>query len=200
MITVISSTVTELSSFIKIGGFTKIDELVYGTILHSYKFPDIRAITNVQDIKSLTADMANKSKSDLIVSIGFASSIQAGLNTGDLVLCNSIFSLTGPPAYWSRDSASQLTTDYLPMKQCLQDLKHKLIREPIIGDCLTLPQYTISTSMKNWIGYRFPVSIIDTDAHHILEQCKASEIACMIIRSIVNPLSQTSNESISILV
>ena len=197
MITIISSGLTEASHFIKSAGFTKIDELNYGTIHHSYKFPDIRIITDVKNIKLLTADMANKGNSSLIVSIGFATSVKAGLNTGNLVICNNIFSLTGPPAYWSRDSASELTTDPLPREENFQHLLHELRRGPIIGNCLTLPQHTVNTNMKNWIGYRFPVSIIDTDAHHIVEQCKISEIPCMIIRSIVDPLPQATNESMS---
>lgn len=196
LITVISATIAEASSFIKIGGFTEIDKLVYGTIYHSYKFPDVMVVTGVtgpKNTKSLTADIANKFNSDLIISIGFASSVRSELNTGNLVICDSIYSLTGPPAYWNHNSASQLTSDYATMNQSYQQSKYTLGDRPVIGGCLTLPQQFVSTNMKNWIGYRFPVAIIDMEAYHIVEQSKANEISCVVVRAIVNPFSQTSD-------
>ena len=122
----------------------------------------------------------------LIVSAGFAGGVQKGLSAGDVFVCERVMSVKGPAALWRAGAANERLLEAAHLAD-MRD-SHEGYSPP---GCLSVPQLVPSSSMKAWIGRKFPVSVIDMESYWVSETAASFGIRHAVVRAVLDPVEQT---------
>ena len=74
-----------------------------------YRSPDERDVVVVEGgvgrrrAEEATRQVVQRFGPELVVAVGFAGGVVPGLTTGDLVVCQKVWAVEGPPAEWTPD-------------------------------------------------------------------------------------------------
>ena len=128
---------------------------------------------------------------DFIISAGFAGGVKPGLNTGDLFLCDRVWSVEGPPDSWTLEAALSRSVADEVVPGRLNGLFDKLGTRFRRGDCLTAPELVPSSSLKRWVGATFPVNIVDMESFWVSQTAEQFGVPCIVVRSVLDPVEQT---------
>jgi len=138
-----------------------------------------------------TKQLIERYKPDFLISAGFAGGVQAGINTGDLFICDRLLSIEGPAPFWRPDSVEERSPGDVNMVNDLIEDTDDLHQKYAICGCMSVPELVSGSSMKEWIGATFPVSIIDMESYWVSETAAANGIPHVVVRSVLDPLEQT---------
>ena len=127
---------------------------------------------------------------ELIVSAGFAGGLRPELRPGDLVLCENVWSVEGPPERWTPETAlSRSLPDPAALPRGLEVIESMLIRATRM-DCLSVPRVVAASQGKRWIGSRFPVGIVDMESYWVTDAAARLDVPAIVVRSVVDPVEQ----------
>ena len=139
-----------------------------------------------------TEQLIERYNPELLVSAGFAGGVQAGVNTGDLFICDRLMSIEGPAPFWQADSVQERSPgDANMVDDLITTDNENTHQEFAFGGCMSVPELVSGSSMKEWIGATFPVSIIDMESYWVSETASAHGIPHVVVRSVLDPLGQT---------
>ena len=125
---------------------------------------------------------------EAIVSAGFAGAVKEGIEPGDLYLCERFLCLEGSAALWRADSTKEGPPWDAGVLRRLMRSESQAFRS--VG-CLTVPQLVSSSSMKDWIGKMFPVSLVDMESYWASEAARDARVPFLAVRAVFDPLDQT---------
>ena len=127
---------------------------------------------------------------DLIISAGFAGAVRSGLQTADLVSCQTLWSVDGPQDSWSPATACSRSPAYQTAAAWRGRASNGPEKVPIRGDCLTVPRVVSDPSAKQEIGQRFPVSVIDMESFWVSQTAAAFGVPCVALKAVLDPVEQ----------
>ena len=143
----------------------------------------------------------------LVVSAGFAGSVRRDLSTGDAFLCDRVFSLEGPPAFWTADNASELPLLRAPNGNGNGANGHAnghgnganghdANGHGSNGDggngharpmgCVSVSQFVQGASMKAWLGRVLPVSVIDMESYWVSDVAASYGLPHVVVRAVLD--------------
>jgi nucleoside phosphorylase len=128
---------------------------------------------------------------DLAISAGFAGAVSPGFSTGDLVVCNRVWSVEGPPEGWSRQSARSRGLLDGASDSGLAHVVEGMRPQPKKADCLSVPRLVAGSRAKEWIGTHFPVSIIDMESFWVSQTAARYDAPTIVLKSVFDPVEQT---------
>jgi len=102
-------------------------------------------------------------------------------------------SLEGPAAIWKNDSATERFVGDSAISWVGLD-NEELHKGYSFGTCMSLTQFVSSSSMKEWIGSTFDVSVIDMESYWVSETALENRLPHLIVRSVLDPMEQTVPE------
>ena len=162
-----------------------------------YRSPDERNVVVVQGgvgrtrAEEATRQVVMRFGPELVVATGFAGGVVPGLSTGDLLVCQKVWAVEGPPAEWSPDVAeSHALLGQEPFEHLVSN-SHSASPRYVRGDCLSVPNVVSSSLMKGSIGKRFPVSAIDMESFWISRTADQHGIPTAVVKSLLDPLEQS---------
>ena len=129
----------------------------------------------------------------LVVSAGFAGSVRRDLSTGDAFLCDRVFSLEGPPAFWTADNASEL-----PLLRAPNGNGNGANGNGGNGNggngnghalpmgCVSVSQFVQGASMKEWLGRVLPVSVIDMESYWVSDVAASYGLPHVVARAVLD--------------
>ena len=138
-----------------------------------------------------TEQLIERYNPDFIISAGFAGSVLEGINTGDLFICDRLLSIEGPAPFWRSDSVQERSPGDVNMVVDLKEDANDPHQKHSTCGCMSVPELVSGSSMKEWIGATFPVSIIDMESYWVSETAAANGIPHVVVRSVLDPLEQT---------
>jgi hypothetical protein len=65
------------------------------------------------------------------------------------------------------------------------------VQEFSFGGCLSVGVFIGSSTLKDWIGSNFPVSIIDMESYWVSQLAAAHDIPHVVLRSVLDPMEET---------
>ena len=128
---------------------------------------------------------------DLILAVGFAGGVRPGLKAGDVVLCDRVWSVEGPPDSWTPELAQSRSVNGGTLLNNLSARLEASVPRYDRGECLSVPQIVSSGSDKARIGELFPVNIIDMESFWVAETAARHGIPYTAVRSVLDPLEQS---------
>jgi adenosylhomocysteine nucleosidase len=134
---------------------------------------------------------------DLVISAGFAGAVRRGFSTGDIVLCDRVWSLEGPREGWSRDSARSLGVREGASDSGLANVLEEMRPQPKRADCLSVPRLIADSRTKEWIGTQLPVELIDMEAFWVCQTAARYDAATIVVKSVFDPVEQTLPPSVA---
>lgn len=139
-------------------------------------------------IEKATRQAVEILRPNLIISAGFAGAVKRDLKTGDLLVCDRVWSVDGPQGGWLPESAqARSPDDEAVLDRLVTGLEGQFAR----GGCLSVPHVIHESSVKRWIGTSFPVSIIDMESFWVSRTAAQYGIAHMVVRAVLDPLDQS---------
>ena len=126
---------------------------------------------------------------DFVVSAGFAAGSRRGQSAGNIVICDRVVVVDGPPYTWGSGNRSEIETDPAMIRNLLTEMQaHEHGYD--VGSCITVPQFISNSAMKSWIGATFNVSTIDMESFWVAEAARTLKVRWLPIRAVLDPLEQ----------
>lgn len=194
MLAIIAAFKEEVEGYLKSAGFRVTDQDNAIRFYQSSSVPDVVVAeggVGRQQAEVATEMIIKRYSPSLIICAGFAGGVKEGAGVGDLFICDKLYSLEGPAPFWSRESATEKSlADAVVIDRLLQD-SGELEQGYEVSGCLSVPDLASGSSMKDWIGTSFPVSIIDMESYWVSEVAAAKGVRHVVVRSVSDPLEQT---------
>ena len=174
--------------------------------LRLYKSDALKDVVVVQgaigkeQAEAATEKLIESFRPQRIVSAGFAAGARPGYRAGAVFLCDRLMVVEGAAAFWNLDSAAEQLIgglDEVGVFLGQNDDEQKVRQNVSFGGCLTVPQIVSSSSMKNWIGERFPVSVIDMESFWVSATAEKHGISRTVVRVVFDPADQNLPDFIS---
>ena len=143
-----------------------------------------------------TAETVSRFSPTLIASIGFAGGAAADLQTSDVVLCDRVSAVDGPPEQWTPETA------YVPLatdQSAVQLLKDAALDSGVhasLGACLSVPELVIASAHKTDLGARFGVNAIDMESYWVGKAAAELSVPFIAARCILDPVGQSLPSSV----
>lgn len=199
MLAIIAAFKEEIREYLKIGQFKATDSEGHLSAYLSKSLLDVVVILGGfgKNASQEATELAiEKYRAKAIVSPGFAGGAKPGLASGELFVCDKLMTLEGPAAFWKPESASERFVGDSAISWVGLD-NEELYRDCTFGACMSLTQFVSSSSMKEWIGSTFDVSVIDMESYWVGEIALQHGLPHLIVRSILDPMEQTVPEFVA---
>ncbi len=125
-----------------------------------------------------------------IISVGFAGGVRPGTHTGELIVCKKIFSLSGPPAFWSPKDLDAHQQSHEDLLSAAKDALDKAEIEYRLADCLSVTSLVSHVRFKRWIGESFPVHIVDMESYWVGKVAAVSSVPFLAIRTVLDTVEE----------
>lgn len=188
---IISSLDQEIGHYLKIGGFELAKQHGYLKVYDSsFKSGVIVIVGGVgrENIEQATELAINTYGVEQIIYAGFAGGVHEDAKTGDVYVCDKLFSLQGPAPFWQQDSVNEITIGNLNSMTDLIPSDSRASHS--VSAVLSIPNRVSGTKMKSWIGETFPVRIIDMESYWASLLASSQNVRHAVIRTVLDPLGQ----------
>ena len=194
MIAVVAALAEEVRDYLDEGGFKRVRQDSAVRFYESSTSPHVVVVeggVGKSSAEKATAQVIERYSPEYLVSAGFAGAVKPGLNVGDLFICDRLWSVDDDPAFWKPEMAltRQLVGD--GSKDELSGQFEDPVQEFAFAGCLSVGVFIGSSSLKDWIGSNFPVSIIDMESFWVSQLAAEHKIPHMVLRSVLDPMEET---------
>ena len=117
----------------------------------------------------------------LVVSAGFAGAVRPDLDTGDVLACDRVLSMEGPPASWTVENANERL-----LSQASSAARNGA--QPM--GCVSVSQFVQSTPMKAWLGKVLQVGVIDLESYWVTDVAAAHDVPHAVVRVVLDPMDR----------
>ena len=198
MLAIVAAVHRDIAGFLKVGRFSESDRVGSLRFFNSASLPHIVATTGGFDedenevMGQSVSDLVSRYSPEIIVSAGFASAVRSGLQTGEIIVCDRILSVDGPAYSWRKSEMREIQADPSIIEEVVRQTPDEdTIFE--VGACLTLPQSTIKSPMKEWLGATFDVSAMDLHGYLVAEAISKTRLPLVPIRVVMDTLDQDTS-------
>ena len=194
MILVIAAMKEELAEYIARGRFCVLECSEKVTLYQStYRRDVVIALTGVgrKRAEDATALAVMRLEPDLAISTGFAGAAQPGLETGELVLCDTVMAVEGPADCWAGSATpAKPAGDAGLRERVATDIRESGAR-CFRGGCLSVPEIVLNSSAKRRIGVDYKVSIVDMESYWVSRIAAEHRVPCLVLRSVLDTVEQS---------
>ena len=193
MLAIICAVSDEVSGYLGAGSFSPVGRDQGTTFYESPSEPETAVVVGGigrRSAEEATARAIDRYSPSLVMSVGFAGGVRLGVNTGDLVVCDRVWSVEGPSSSWTREGAESIALDSYTIDKLLPSSSADT---PGIsrGECLSVPRVASETSAKASIGAMFPVSVVDMESFWVSQIAAQHDVRSAVARVVLDPLGQT---------
>ncbi len=182
----------EVKGFLEVGGFREISRSDGARFHASREVPHV--VVSVGGIGQQRAQEAvtatvSRFNPHLVVSAGFGAGSRDGQSTGDVVICDRLTAVEGPPYSWSNGDRLEIEAN----RSIVSDVEDAIklpSRSVEVGSCLTVPQFVSRSSMKRWIGDTFDVATIDMESYWVASAASEHRVPWLPVRVVLDPVDQ----------
>ena len=193
MLAIVAALEEEVRSYINEGGFHMVDQTAFLKIHQSARLRDIIVATGALGrtrAQRAASYVIEQYSPGVVVSAGFSGAVQKGLKPGDILICDRLLGVDGPPVMWRADEAGERPpTDVEAFEVLVTGGVHKLEGFQT-GGCLSVPELVSTAPMKAWIGNEFQVAVVDMESYWVNEKCAEYGIPHLTVRSVFDPVGQ----------
>lgn len=185
MIVIVVAIQDEVTGFMASGNYR--ESARQGSVRHylSARWPDTAVViggAGRDRAEAATREALQRYEPDLVVSAGFAGGVTQGLSVGDLVLCDRVWAIDGP----QKGDVSRDVTDGIP-KAWLDQIAGSQRR----GGCLSIAELAASSEVKQSLGQRYPVDVVDMESYWVAETVARAGVRFIVVRSVLDPVERT---------
>ena len=194
MLAIIAAFKEEVKDYLKRGGFRAAAREGSVIFYRSSSIPEVVVAEGGigrRSAEEATTFLIESYKPDFIVCVGFAAGARVGLKPGDLFLCDRLLAIEGPAPLWRADAAMERSLADVTFVDDMFNQKQGTHQVYVNGGCLSVPELVSGSSMKAWIGWTFPVNIIDMESYWVSETAAQHGIPHVVVRSVLDPVEQT---------
>lgn len=195
MLAILATLKDEVRDYMRRGGFRPDGEaLGEAQVLRSLAYPEaLLVITGVGPRRSQEAarQVIEAYRPRMVVTAGFCGGARPDLAAGDLVVCDRLVGVEGPPAFWRPAHAMSLEPLSAGTVARAVESAQGISQRCIVGPCLSVGELVPSQEMKAWLGEAFAVAAVDMESFWVAQVCQEAGIDCLALRSVLDPVHQT---------
>ena len=196
MLAIVAAVHRDIAGFLKIGRFSQSDRVGSLRLFNSASLPHIVAATGGfgedEEMSQSVSELVSRYNPEIIVSAGFASSVKPGLPTGEIIVCDRILAVDGPAYSWRKSEIQEIPADLSVIEEVVRQAPADDTNFEV-GACLTLPQSTIKSPMKEWLGATFDVSAMDLDGYPMADTISKTRLPLVPIKVVMDTLEQDTS-------
>ena len=196
MLAIVAAVHRDIAGFLKVGRFSESDRVGSLRFFNSASLPHIVAVTGGfdedEEMSQSVSALVSRYNPELIVSAGFASAARSGLPTGEIIVCDRVLAVEGPAYSWRKSEMREIQPDSSIIEEVVRQAPAEDTNFEV-GSCLTLPQSTIKSHMKEWLGETFDVSAMDLDGYLMAEAISKTRLPLVPIKVVMDTLEQDTS-------
>ena len=194
MILIVAAMKEELAEYIARGRFGVLDHSETVTLYQSTCLRDVVvAVSGVgrERAEDATAMAVERLEPDLAISTGFAGAVQPGLETGELVLCDTVLAVEGPVESWAGSATPARPAGDAGLRERVATGIRESGERCSRGGCLSVPEIVLNGSAKRRIGVDYKVSVVDMESYWVCRIAAEHRVPCLVLRSVLDTVEQS---------
>ncbi len=189
MLAILAAMRDEVSDYLSAGGFAALPQDEGPCLYRSPSRPEVMVVEagiGRERAQRAVRYIIEHYHPDALLSVGFAGAVRPEFGVGDVLVCDRLFAVDGPPEQWQPDRAQCYAVQDRPLH-----LKNGHgLGYPSCG-CLTAPVLVASRSLKRRIGESFPVAVVDMEGYWVGEAAASSRTPHMVARCVLDTAGQS---------
>ena len=196
MLAIVAAVHRDIAGFLKVGRFSQSDRVDSLRFFNSASLPHIVAATGGfgedEEMGQSVSELVSRYNPEIIVSAGFASAARPGLPTGEIIVCDRVLAVDGPAYSWRKSEIREIRANPSVIAEVVRQAPAKDTNYEVSA-CLTLPQSTIKSPMKEWLGATFDVSAMDLDGYPMADAISETRLPLVPIKVVMDTLEQDTS-------
>ena len=194
MILVVAAMKEELAEYLDRGRFFVLDRSEQVALFQSmYRRDVVVVVTGIgrKRAEDATGVAIMRLAPDLVISTGFAGAVRPGLETGELVLCDTVLSVEGPADSWAGSATPALPAGDAGLRERVSTGIQESGERCSSGGCLSVPEIVLNGPDKRRIGVDYKVSIVDMESYWVSRIAAEHRVPCLVLRSVLDTVEQS---------
>ena len=193
-VAIVAAVQEEVGDFIDKGGFELTERTESTRFYVSSSRPNVGvAVGGIgkASAQEATRRVVEMYRPERLISAGFAGGVRLGMESGQIILCDRLWAVEGPPTDWTPQKAASMSLS----QENGDDGVTRLLDAAGIaysrGGCLTVSRIVFDSPTKARIGAGFPVSIVDMESFWVSQMAEQHHLPSLVVRAVLDPLEQT---------